>query len=100
MFSEQSDENSRKYKIMAYALKSCLLMKTALIPVITAIILRIINPYTNRKNVELSKTDGNRRLEIRSSQRAHTKCGFRFRSYAKSNEEERFIINSNFPCSM
>lgn len=63
-----------------YALKSCLLINTALIPVSTAIILRYNNPYRNEKNVEFKKTDGKRSFVTLSNHKAQINCGCCFRS--------------------
>lgn len=83
--------------MMTYALKSCLLMKTALIPVSTAIIFRNSNPYKNEKSVEFSKIDGRLILVTLSNHRAQMNWGFCFRSYRNTNKLFRFdYINLDY----
>lgn len=81
LFLLRYQSNIKQIKLdLTYALMSCLLMKIALIPVITATIFRNNNPYKNENIVEFRITDGSGKSEILSNQRAQISDGLRLRS--------------------
>lgn len=80
MYLQQYVLFSKSCLIYTYALKSCLLINTALIPVTHAIIFRQSTPYANENNGEFSKIFGNFKSAVLSSHSAQIKSGFCLRS--------------------
>lgn len=80
-----------------YALKSCLLMNTMLMPVTHAMRFRTRMPYANANIDEFKTNAGNFRSDVLSSHRPQIKFGFVLRNCKKkkkigfANDEEKWI---------
>lgn len=72
-----------------YALKSCLLMNTTLMPVTHAMRFRNRMPYANANIDEFNTSDGNFRSDVLSSHMPHIKFGFALRNCKMAKKRKK-----------